>query len=371
MASSKKIVILHASAGHGHEKAALAVAEALSSFDCTVIVRDSLDLVPWFFGRFYKNSYLSMIKHVPFLWGWSYYTMDWSFLAPLIRPIRRLINSAMTQTMESFLESEKPDVLICTHFMSVEVAGAMKRRGTFSGKIMTIVTDYLPHAFWIHPSVDLYAVGCSKTREDLLRRGVPDKKIVVTGLPTMLAFRESVNLLEFRGEMGLAADLPTVLLTSGGAGVGAIGDVARELSSGSDAAQVLIVCGTNKALREKLSLASKANPLFQVFGFVNNMHQFMAVSDLLVGKAGGLTLAECFCKGLPIVMINPVPGQEERNAFITAGEGAGVLASSLSEALEKTRSILKNPARLSEMKSAAKRLGRPQAAADIAALALS
>lgn len=370
MDSAKKILILHASAGHGHEKAALAVAETLARQGAPVTVRDSLDLVRPAFGKFYKNSYLSMIKNAPPLWGLSYYSMDVRALGPLVRPIRRLVNAKMARAMREYILSEKPDALVCTHFMPVEVAGHMKRRGEWKGKIVTVITDYLSHAFWIDRSTDVYAVGSDRTVEDLLRRGIPRDKIKLTGLPTMQAFRTPQNGPAERRKFGLA-EFPTVLLTSGGAGVGPIEEMAGGLSLGRETFQVLVVCGTNKALFERLSVSMKGNSSVRVFGFVNNMHELMAASDIVVGKAGGLTLSESFCLGLPVIMVKPVPGQEGRNALVVSSAGAGVTTHAAAETVRVTRSILANRPRLQEMKDAARRLGRPGAAGAIAELALS
>lgn len=368
MASSSKILILHASAGHGHEKAALAVAEALTLKGAAPVVRDSLDLVAPYFGKAYKNSYLSMIKSAPPLWGFSYYSSDVPMLGPLIRPVRRMVNRIAAGTMRTYLLTEKPETLVCTHFMAVEVAGSMKRRGEFPGRIVTVVTDYLSHAFWIDRSVDRYAVGCDRTLDDLVRRGVPRGKIQVTGLPTMRAFRVPPDGRAVRQRFGLSDEKPVVVLTSGGAGVGPIEEMARGLSAGG--LQVLVVCGTNRLLFESLAESMRSNAAVRVFGFVTNMHELMAAADLVVGKAGGLTLAESFCLGLPVIMVSPVPGQEERNACVVSAAGAGVTTRVPSQTISAALAILGDLPRLQAMKQAAARFGRADAAEAIADMAL-
>lgn len=371
MAASKKILILHASAGHGHEKAAAAVAEALAAEGVPADLRDSLDLVRPGFASFYKNSYLSMIKSAAFLWGFCYYLMDARFLGFIVRPVRRMINGWVTERMRQLLTQEQPDVLVCTHFMSIEVAGHLKRKGLFRGRILAVVTDYLAHEFWVHPAVDVYAVGGEAARQDLIRRGVSDARIRVTGLPTRSIFRGALDGRRVRTDLGLAPERLTVLLTSGGAGVGPVERMALDLSSPAGGFQTLVVCGTNRALEQKLSAHQSARPLLRVFGFVNNMHELMAASDLIIGKAGGLTLAESFCLGVPIVMVHPVPGQEGRNARVTSAAGAGITTHDTGQTLRVARQILSDASRLESMNRAASSLGRPSAALDIARLALA
>lgn len=366
MATAKKILIFHASAGHGHLKAAQAVAEALADQGQSPEVIDVLDLLPSFFGRFYKESYLSMIQKTPGLWGFLYYLMDNRALGCVIRPARRLVNQLFTAGLRKKMIEARPDVVVCTHFMAVEVAGALKRREAISAKIVTVVTDYLAHAFWVDRSTDVYAVGCDQTRRDLEGRGVPPGKIEVTGLPTMHNFSRGADRAACRAKLALPPDSPVLLLASGGAGVGPVEDVVRGLSNRLSTLRMLVVCGTNRALFDRLTTWSKNRPEVRVFGFVSNMHELMGAADLLVGKAGGLTVSESLCLGLPLVMVRPVPGQEERNALVVSAAGAGVTVHTTEQTLRETLRIMGDAAALDRMKHAAREFGRPQASAQIA-----
>ncbi len=371
MASSGKTLILYASAGHGHQKAAQAVAEAYAEADPRQAVEclDVLENMPPFLGQSYKGVYIFLIKYFPWLWGILYGVADMRPFYFLIAPVRDLLNRFSVRRLIRRLSDENPSAIVSTHFLSTQVVGSLKKRGKISSLLVTVITDYQPHFFWLDDRVDAYAVGAPETRDELVRRGVPAERIHVTGIPTGKAFRVSIPREAAAKILGLDTTRFTVLLTSGGAGVGDIARIARRLAALPEQPQVLVVCGTNKKLFSGLQGIQAEYKNLKVFGFIKNMHELMAASDILIGKGGGLTIAESLCLGKPLIFYRPVPGQETRNAGVLCRHGAAVEAPSIDAVVEQAAKLMTERSEMQRMAERAKALGKPDAALRVVRLA--
>ena len=366
----KKILILHASAGHGHEKAARAVEQACAGVlpQAQVKLYDALSYTSVAFGKNYRSNYLFMIRYVPWLWGMGYYLLDIPFIYFFVRPVRRFANGCAAKRLEALILAEKPDVIIATHFLSVEVVSAMKKKKLMDCRLVAVVTDFLAHSFWLGPGVDVYAVASEETQEDLEKRGVRPERIRITGIPVEKKFTQAVSREAARARLALPEARFTALITSGGAGVGSLEGLAKDFLSQKKPVQLLVVCGTNKNLLSRLEAVAAQDPSLRVFGFVDNIQELMAASNLVIGKGGGLTVSESLCLGKPLLLFGSVPGQETRNARSMARLGAARVAKSLKDVVRLTTDLMESPEILKECTSAALKLGRPQAAADIVRL---
>lgn len=367
MDTAKKILILHASAGHGHEKAAKAIEQACLDVmpASQVQLQDVLPLTVGIFGRGYKKTYLFLIQYFPWLWGFMYTLMDSPWLYFLIRPLRRCVNAWAAKRLENLVLEQKPDVVIATHFLSVEIVSALKRKRKCQSRLIVIVTDYLAHFFWLGDGVDLYAVASEESRNDLMARGVPAQKILVSGIPVEKKFSQAPSMEAARSKLQLEPHCFTALITSGGAGVGSLEALVKKFVLTKKQIQLLTVCGTNKDLLVRLQAIAKHHPLLHVVGFVDNVQELMASSDLMIGKGGGLTVTESLCLGKPMILFGSVPGQETKNASSMSRQGVARVAHSLDEVVRFTVDLMSSPELLKECTSAALRLGRPKAAADI------
>ncbi len=362
--------MLHASAGHGHEKAGVAVAQACAQRGATdVRVVDVLTVTPSFFGDGYKNFYIFLIKNCAWLWGFFYYLLDLPAVYALVRPLRRLVNSVVGQNLERLLADMRPDAVICTHFMSLEVVNHLKKKNGLDSFFIAVVTDFMPHMFWIERFVDVYAVAATETKHELERRGVPAEKIRITGIPVDKKFGQGYDRTVLLAEFGLRPDALTVLVTSGGAGIGPLYRIVEGLSKLTGQLQILVVCGTNKTLHARVSALASDRPFIKAFGFVDFMDKLMDVADVVIGKGGGLTVSESLCKGKPIVVFQPVPGQETRNAACVQKYGAGAIARSVDDVMKTVQRLQENLGYLNALKKAAAAMARPDAARQIAELA--
>lgn len=368
---NKKVLVLYASAGHGHEKAARAIAEAVRDQypGYEVSAKDVIAFMPGIFSHVYRQTYLLQIKLAPWLWGIFYYFFDVPWIYAFVKLLRRLMNAANSSKLTNLLMEEKPDVIITTHFFATEVSSYLRGRGKIKSKIITVVTDYLPHYVWTAKNSDMYAVALPETKVGLTDRGVRGNRIEVVGIPVEKKFLAPVDSAQVRKNLGLEEGLFTVLLTSGGVGIASIADIVKDLSVSKTPMQLLVVCGTNQSLKLQLEKTYQANPAIKLLGFVTNMNELMEISDIVVGKAGGLTITESFLKGKPVVLYRSIPGQEARNVDIVLRYGAGYATDNDKEVARIVERLAKSQEEMRALKKAAGQIARPQAAKAIADLA--
>jgi processive 1,2-diacylglycerol beta-glucosyltransferase len=262
------------------------------------------------------------------------------------------------------LKKFKPDAVICTHFLPVEILG--KAREKWEGKmplVVCMVTDFEAHALWMGEAVDFYCVAAEETKARLVARGAQPENVVATGIPIAGKFSSQRDAAAVRKRHGLRDDLTTLLVLGGGFGMGPVAEILAELDKVEHPFQTLVVAGRNEELRRKLAILDHRHPT-HVLGFVTNMHELMAVADLIISKPGGLTTSEALALGKPLFILNPIPGQEAANSDFLLERGAAAKANCV-EDLPYRLSQLLGSKKLAEMGRAAKALGRPKAAADI------
>lgn len=371
MDSSKKIILFYASAGHGHEKAARATQEAVQALypQAQTKLVDVIALMPPFFGEVYRQTYLLQIKYVPWLWGIFYYSFDMPWIYFFVRHIRRAMNAMNSGVLKKLILTEKPDVIFTTHFFATEVVSHLKKKGLTQARLVTVVTDYIAHNVWVGSGVDAYAVGLEETKQDLLRRGVLADKIHVTGIPVEKKFFAPVLKEAVLKNLSLEPSIFTVLVTSGGIGMGSVEPLIQRLFSSKISLQVILVCGSNRAFFERAQGFQKSCPGLRVLGFVNNMNELMEIADVVVGKAGGLTITESFLKNKPLILLGSIPGQEARNVVCVKAHGAGLEARSVDEAAQIILNLSQSPDRVEALKCGAMSMASPEAAPAIARLA--
>jgi processive 1,2-diacylglycerol beta-glucosyltransferase len=358
-----KILVVHASAGAGHMKAAEAVANVLRNNPAhDVHFLDALDRAPSIYKSLYRGTYSFLISRIPDLWGVVFGLLDVPTLQPAVRTFRRIYNTIHCGGFERFLMNEQFDWVISTHFMPTEITSALKRRGKIRSKLLTVVTDFDVHKIWLASHVDFYAVASDWTQEKIRSLGVPADKVVVTGIPTDEKFAAVYEISDLKKKYDLIDDVFTVLVATGSFGIGPIEEIIDSLKG----FQIIVVCGHNKSLYERLTL--KKAPLVHVKGLVNNMYEWMAVSDAMVSKPGGLSIAEALVMQLPLVFFNAIPGQETNNIRVLKHYGIGVNTNNIEDIVAQMEQWKSSKdAHLTALKKT-KTLARPNAAKDIVRL---
>ncbi len=368
-----KIVVTHVPAGSGHQRAAEAIAFSLSTQapGTSVVLLNALDGADPIYQWSFTRGYIGLIDGCPAAWGAAYGITDWKPIRPLSQMLHRLSNAWHGRALESILLSHRPDVVIGTHFFPMEVAGHLKRSGRLSAQLITVMTDLLGHSVWIAPGIDRYVVGSAVSKEDLIRRGVADQQIHVLGIPIDPHFGEESDRRSLAGKLGLDPERFTVLVASGGSGTGPVCDLVRSLRRIQEPMQVLVVAGKNPDLFQRLErMRQEIHHSMKVYGFVSNMHELMAVSNIMVSKPGGLSCAEAMARGLPLLLVAAIPGQESRNARVMVRMGTALQVKGLRGLPSWIGELRRRPARLLAMARRAKEMAHPEAASAVARMAL-
>jgi processive 1,2-diacylglycerol beta-glucosyltransferase len=375
MKTKPRVLLLSATSGAGHVRAAQALEKAFAARgDCIVEHIDALQHVSKIFQRIYNKSYISMVQRVPELMGVLYDRTD----QPWHHPRRRLaLDRLNTQPMIRLLKRIQPDLCVATHFLPAEIMAWLIAKRKLRARNAIVVTDYDVHAMWLCRTVDRYYVAMEEAAEYLARIGVPREVLRITGIPIDPLFAKPLERSAARKHLGLAAEATVVLVAAGGYGIGPVEQLVRDLLALQRPWQIVAIAGKSEKIRKRLEELAKAAGKLQdgsaklcPMGFTTEMDQYMAAADLLVGKAGGLTTSEALACSLPMALIAPIPGQEERNADHLLEAGAAIRCNNLAAAAWKIAKLLDDPARLSRMRDAARGMGRPGAAAAIAEDAL-
>lgn len=361
----KRIAILSAAVGAGHLRAGQALEAAAQTLPCGVEARhwDVLELMPAHFGALYRDTYLEAVSKNPDVFGWIYQVTDRPFQ---VDPIRRFFEEAHAGRFFETLEEWKPDCVVCTHFLPADLLYARRKKLKHGPRIYTAVTDFDVHGMWLASPSDHMFVADAEARHYLMSLGLQDERISVTGIPTDPVFALSKDRAECAARHGLNPAMPTVLMSTGGFGTTPAVDLIQELARLPQPLQVIACCGRNARLLEQVKALGSPGTLRVVAQpFTPHMDELMTCADIILGKPGGLTTWESFQKGLAWVVVDPIPGQEERNTFHLLEAGAGVWAYQRRTLAFKVGQLLADPERLTRMRAASRALGRPQAAHEI------
>ena len=370
----RKVLILYATAGIGHKKASMAVKAAFDELklsDTEVTLADALDYTNAFFKWAYLQAYLLMVNKLPTLWGFMYYLTDNFYANIVISKLRRINNWLNSRKLAKHLMDEKPDVVISTHFFASEVISELKKTGRVTSKLITVVTDYRLHSWWVADHTDMYVVAGQDACDDLIKWGTPASRIKALGIPIEPVFSKPLDKARIRQAANIKEGLFTVLVIGGGFGVGPIEDIVKAVGNITHPIQIITVCGHNEELVNKLeALKGSIKADIRVFGFVNNVYEYMDIADVLISKSGGITVSESLAKELPIIIIAPILGQETRNSDYLIKHGAAVKIKEASDLKEVVEYLVAHPERTAAMKDAIGAIKKPSACYDIAKLAV-
>ncbi len=368
-----RVLILSASAGAGHMRAAEAIEKAITQLGAAHEVRhvDTLNFTNRVFRRLYSRAYIDLVNNAPDVLGWLYDYLD----QPWKNERRRLaLDRLNTRPFVKLLKQYSPDMLICTHFLPAEIISWLKAKKRLKSRQAIVVTDFDIHAMWLCHHYEQYFVPLDETRVHMENLGIPPEKITVSGIPIDPVFAEAKDKVEMRKKHGLEPDLTTILVSAGGFGVGAIEHVITSLFRLRHPVQVAAIAGRNNELRQRLAkFASRSNSQvkLKVVGYTTEMDEYMSAADVILGKPGGLTTSEALAKGLVMVIINPIPGQEERNSDHLLEEGVAIRCNNLPALAYKIDQLLDESKRFKAMRENVRRLARPRAALEIVTKLLS
>jgi processive 1,2-diacylglycerol beta-glucosyltransferase len=369
-----KILVLSAAVGAGHLRAAQAVELALRQLapEATVQNVDVLSLTNAAFRRVYGKTYLDLVNKAPHVLGYFYDLLDKPRGPNSKRDkLRLLVERANVTRCADLICDGGWDVLVNTHFLPAELIASLRRKRKLATPQLTVTTDFETHRLWVNEPCEMYTTATAEGAAYLNSWGVPAEHIAVTGIPIHPLFCEKKDRAAILVSHGLAGDRPIILQVAGGFGVGPIEQLFRGVLSVEQPLQIIAVAGKNETARAQLELIDvPARHRVKVLGFTTQIDELMAVADIVLSKPGGLTTSEVLASGAAMAIVNPIPGQESRNSDFLLENGASIKINNLATMKLKLEALLSDQPRLAAMKAAAARLAKPQAAFDVARLAL-
>jgi processive 1,2-diacylglycerol beta-glucosyltransferase len=361
-----RVSIATVTAGGGHLAAAAALDEAWRALAPADTV-EKLDLGKFFsplHRKIVSDGYVKLVNHAPELWGMVFSQTDNPKIARRLSRVRAIFPSSSRVKFGRHVKETKPDVVLCTHYFPLETLNHLRaKKDGPRPLVVSVVTDFEAHILWMDPCVDLYCVAAEETKARLVARGAAPENVVVTGIPISARFSGAIDDAGVRRRMGLRDDLPVILVPSGGFGMGPVAQILAQLDKVPRMFQTVVVTGRNEELRRELASQDRKHPT-QVLGFASNMHELMAVSDLLITKPGGLTSSEALAMGKPLFILNPIPGQEAANSDFLLERGAAAKVNRVEDLPYRVEQLLGSK-KLKEMAKAAQALGRPNAAREV------
>jgi processive 1,2-diacylglycerol beta-glucosyltransferase len=370
-----RILVLSASVGAGHLRAAQAVELALKDIaGQQAVIRnvDVLSLTNAAFRKVYGQAYLDLVNKAPHVLGFFYDHMDKPRRSDSKRDrLRLLMEKLNLRELCELLECEKWDAIVNTHFLPAEIIASLRKKRKISTPQMTVTTDFETHRLWVNPPCDFYTTATQEGAAYLRHWGVPADAIAVTGIPIHPVFAHPKDRAQCMKRQGIKGGRPVVLQLAGGFGVGPVERIFESILSVNTPIELVTVTGKNAPAKTKLeSMAPPARHRARVMGFTDQMDELMACADVVVSKPGGLTTSESLARGAAMVVVNPIPGQESRNSDYLLENQAAIKINNLPTLGMKLEGLLSDPARLAQLKSNALRIARPQAAYDVARQAL-
>ncbi|WP_196592682.1 MGDG synthase family glycosyltransferase [Pectinatus sottacetonis] len=363
--TQKNVLIITASIGSGHNKAAAAVSNELKAKypEINVNIVDFMSPETAYLNDLLKEIYLKMLDFVPTLYKFLY-----NFTAGRLKgsSVQVLLAHFMKRNMTSIVKKYQPDIIICTHPFPCAAASYLKEKQKINTRLFTIITDFCLHQIWIYKNVDMYFVAHEKMREELNERGINNDHIAVTGIPINKCFSEVYDKKALLKKFELKNNMPIILIMGGGLGLGGVKYALEALETLTMPIQILVVAGANVSLWSEVNnYLIHSRHLIRVWGYSHTINELMSVSSLLISKPGALTISEAMAMELPMILHAPIPGPEAQNAAYLSDNGAAISIQKPEYLSETVKNLLTDKERLMWMKKKAQCIKKPHAAADI------
>ena len=373
---SKNILIFYGSYGGGHLSAAKSIKDYIEEnyLDCNVTMLDCIEYINKYVNKVSTSAYKEMAKKVPWAWKQVYKDSKNGALAK----ISTASNKAMSYKLFELISDLSPELIISTHPFSSQMCGYLKKKEKIDIPIATILTDYKIHEQWLEFSeyLDYYFVSNEQMKIDMIEKNIDEKKIFATGIPVSQRFLTKYNRKEICKEFDLNSENDVVLFFAGGEfGLGRNTTIImlKALIRLFSKLQVVAISGKNPKMNAKFKEIvdnTESGNRIKILEFTNKIPELMSISKFVITKPGGLTITESLASGLPILIINPIPGQEEENAEFLEENGAGIWIRENSNIARHLKTLYRQPEILLDMKEKATILAKPHSTEEICRILL-
>lgn len=372
----RKIIVFYASYGGGHLSAARSIKEYIETNyeDVDIRLIDCMEYVNKVVNKVTTTAYSEMAKKVPRAWGKVYWKSQTGPLAQISLTSNKVLSIKLNKLLQDF----QPDIVISTHPFGTQMCAYLKKQGKLNCKIATVMTDYAPHDQWLELNeyVDYYFVSHEEMKRQLNEKGIPKEKIFATGIPLSNKFLLRYDKPDILKSFGLSPERKTVLFFGGGEfglGKSKTLKIFKTFAENNNNIQIVAISGKNEKMKENfehLVTELDKQDYVKVLSYTDKVPELMSISDLVVTKPGGLTTTESLACGLPIVVINPIPGQEEENAAYLEKNKVAIWIKENDDVEEILNDLFSNQTKMREMKIRARLLSKKNSTKDICKILL-
>jgi len=367
----KRIILMYISEISGHHSATLAIEKAIRmlSAHAEILNINAFNYTNPISEKVVNRIYMGVIKATPKIWDYLY---DNPRIAKKIESIKDTIHKLNSPKLKTLFDKFKPDAVICTQAFPCGMVADFKKTYNSPIRLVAVLTDYIPHSYWIYDTVDYYITPSEEVGIRLKDKGVESARIESLGIPFDPGFNDPVVKDKVIHSLNLIPHLPVILIMGGGQGLGPIKSVVSSLEKAQAPFQEVIVTGTNKKLYNSLKKkARRYKRKIVLLSYVHNIHELMSISDMVITKPGGVTTAEALSKGLAMIIIKPIPGQEASNTQYLMNKGAALKIDEPGDTHILIDSLFGDPERLKQLRASARLISKPTASLDIARLILN
>lgn len=367
----KKILIFYGSYGGGHLSAARNIKDYIENnySNSEILLVDCIEYINKILNKVTTKAYTDFSRNARWIWKQIYYSSENGSLSK----VSNYINKIMATKLNKLIQDFNPSLIISTHPFSSQMCAILKEKGKINCKLATIMTDYAPHNQWLiaHEFVDYYFVAHDGMKTDLIKRGVEINKIFATGIPLSNRFLLNYDKAKILKEYNLNINKKTILFFAGGEfgfGKDKTFNMLKSIIDNFPYLQVIAIAGRNSKMKERFDdLVKETNSInsVKILSYTNQVPELMSVSDLVITKPGGLTTTESLASGLPLIVIDPLPGQEEENAKFVESHNAGIWIKKEDNIEDILLNIFKSPSTLVNMKIQARLIAKKNSTKDI------
>ncbi|MGM9630913.1 MGDG synthase family glycosyltransferase [Butyricicoccus sp.] len=360
-----KILLLTVTAGYGHHATAKALADLFEQRGAETKIVDVYEYISKVVRTAISQGYLLSSKYTPELYR-LFYTKTSKNREKLNKMnIVKIVNTLGAFKFEHFVDNFEPDAIVCTHVLAAHLISEMKNRHMVDAPCIGVVTDYCIHPYW----EDVVNMEALVTASELIthtavKRGIPEERILPLGIPIHPKFNRYISKEDACAELELDPERRTVLVMGGSMGYGNSRKLVRQITQLGLGCQILAVCGNNKRAYNRLKAFEQeysGDCTLRVMGFVDNVELLMSAADCIITKPGGLTVSEAIAKGVPMILVNPIPGQEERNVEFLLNNGMASLVTKTFPLDDALYHLFHNPVRLRTVRESIRAIGHPDA----------
>jgi processive 1,2-diacylglycerol beta-glucosyltransferase len=358
-----KVLFLSVTTGHGHHQTAYAVMECLKNRDVECEILDTYEYINPILSDSIAHGYLISTKFTPAVYGRLYRMAEKMENKNIKYSINKIISSIFSKKLESYIDKFSPDVIVCTHIFAAQILCQIKRKKEKKFSTIGIITDFTIHPFWEETDLDYYITASSFLDYQLQKKGIPLEKVRHFGIPVFAKFSKKDSKETMRKELNLK-DKYTICIMGGSMGYGNVIPVIKKINKLEEDLQIVCICGNNKRMKNRVD-ALKLGKDIHNYGFVDFVDKVMDASDCIITKPGGLTVSESLAKEIPMILFNPIPGQEDRNMEFLINNGIAMRLSNTYTADEAIFQLINSEFRQKHMMEGLKYFSRPNASDDL------